>query len=541
MPGTVKLEVIKGPLSGRIFSFDAHDIFIFGRSPDCHACLPEDDRTASRRHFLIEVNPPDACIRDLGSLNGTYVNDTKHGGRAATESPEQAASRKYPEVILQDQDKIRVGQTVFVVRVELPEHCCDCGREIAVSEKKACEWVGGTHICPSCRAKAAEPRRPPAQPQKAVELNKPPAKPQGAGELKRSLPIRVSRADPFAPYLGAEEPKRPRPVPEPMRCKECGKDVSQEVGRRRGDYICKSCQVKAEVDPAALLIRLLLEKHGRKETGMRSIPGYNIQRKVGEGGMGAVYLATRVKDNADVALKVMLAKVAVDEHAREVFQREIEVTRSLRHPNCVELYDHGSAGSAFYFALEFCPGGSLDALVRRRGGKLSLKEAGPIMLQALEGLSYAHAQGYVHRDLKPQNILLTAQDGGHAKVSDFGLAKNFTEAGLSGMTATGSAAGTLVFMAREQLINYKYIKPISDVWSMAATFYCMLTGQLPRDFRKGKDPVEVILGQPVIPIQTRDAGIPRKIAKVIDQALADEVKHRYQTAAEFHSALEKAL
>jgi hypothetical protein len=531
MPGIVKLEAIQGPLSGRIFSFDAHDIFIFGRSPECHACLPEDDRTASRRHFMIEVNPPDACIRDLGSLNGTFVNDAKHGGRAATESPEQAASRKYPEVLLQHQDKIRVGQTVFVVQVELPEHCCDCGREIAASEKKACEWVGGTHICPSCRAKAAEPRKPSPQPQKAADANKPPAKPQGAGELKRSLPPRVSRSGPFDLH-GA---------PESICCKECGKDVAREVGRRRGDYICKSCQAKAEVDPAALLIRLLLEKHGRKETGMRGIPGYNIQKKLGEGGMGAVYLATRVKDNTEVALKVMLAKVAVDERAREVFQREIEVTRSLRHPNCVALYDHGSAGSAFYFALEFCPGGSLDGLVMRRGGKLSLKEAGPLMLQSLEGLSYAHSRGYVHRDLKPQNILLTALDGGRAKVADFGLAKNFSEAGLSGMTATGGAAGTIVFMAREQLINYKYVKPVSDVWSMAATFYCMLTAQMPRDFGKGKDPVEVILGQPVVPIQARDAGIPRKIAKVIDQALADEVKHRFQTAAEFHSALEKAL
>ena len=507
MSGTVTLAVIKGPISGQVFSFDSHDIFIFGRAPDCHACLPADDRTASRHHFMIEVNPPDACIRDLGSLNGTFVNETKHGGRAATESAEEAAGRKYDEVALQDRDSIRVGQTVFAVQISMPAQCCDCGRDIAESDKKACEWVAGTHICPACRVKAAPAVRTPPKPAQAAE--------------------RVA----------------PRPEPPPLRCKECGKDVGGEVGRRRGDYVCKSCQAKAEGDPAAVLVRMLLEKYGRPEGGggERTIPGYEIRRKLGEGGMGAVYLATRVEDRREVALKVMLAKVAVDEHARKVFQREIEVTRSLHHPNCVELYDHGSAGSAFYFALEFCPGGSLDALMERRGGRLSLKESGAIMLQSLEGLSYAHEQGFVHRDLKPQNILLTAQEGGDAKVSDFGLAKNFAEAGLSGMTAPGTAAGTFAFMAREQLVNFKYVKPVSDVWSMGATFYHMLTGQMPREFVRGKDPVEIILGQPVVPIQKRMSSIPGKVAKVIDRSLDDEAKNRYQTAAEFHRALEKVL
>ncbi len=494
MPGKVTLKVTKGPIQDQIYTFDEHDTFIFGRSPDCHARLPMEDPTASRHHFILEVNPPDARIRDLGSLNGTYVNDVKYGGRSKDETPEEAAKRKFPEIDLKSGDVIRVGETILTIAVEVASLCCDCGRRIDDSEKKACEWVAGTFICPKCR-------------EKALLANQPPKK------------------------------------PEPVRCKQCGKDVSAEVGQgRRGDYVCQSCQAKAEADPAALLMKLLLEHaRGRGEAAPSGIPGYELGKMLGKGGMGAVYLARRQKDGATVALKVMLSKVAVDENARREFQREIDVTRSLRHPNCVELFDHGSAASGFYFAMELCPGGSLDGLMERRGGKLSLKEAAPLMLQALEGLSFAHEKGFVHRDLKPQNILLTAKDGGVAKVSDFGLAKNFQKAGFSGMTATGSVAGTYPFMAREHLTNFKFVKPVSDVWSMGAALYFMLTGAFPRDFRKGQDPMEAILRGDVVPIRRRDSGIPNKVAEVIDRAVADKVKDRYQTAAEFRQALAKAL
>jgi serine/threonine-protein kinase len=330
-----------------------------------------------------------------------------------------------------------------------------------------------------------------------------------------------------------------------LRCKQCGKDVSDEVGQgRRGDYVCQSCREKAEADPAELLVKLLMERlkgGAERGTGPGGIPGYELGKMLGRGGMGAVYLAKRKKDGAKVAIKVMLSKVAVDEDSRKAFQREIEVTRSLRHANCVELLDHGSASSGFYFAMELCPGGSVDGLMEGRGGKLSVSEAAPIMLQSLEGLAFAHEKGFVHRDLKPQNILLTAKERGIAKVSDFGLAKNFQKAGFSGHTATGSVAGTTPFMAREQVTNFKYVRPVTDVWSMGATFYNMLTGQVPRDFRRGQDPMEAILRGDVVPMRKRDSGIPRKLAEVIDHAIADKAKDRFQTAAEFLRELRRVL
>ena len=420
MAARVTLKATAGPLAGRVFSYDRHDTFLFGRSPDCHAELAASDTTASRHHFLLEVNPPNARLRDLGSLNGTHVNGQKHGGRGRQESPEEAARRKLPEVDLHDGDHIRVGATVFEVAIE--------GR------------------------RSTAPAELPGE--------------DGSG-LESLLGVR--------PAVPVE------------------------------------------------------------------IPGYAVGKMIGRGGMGAVYLAKRAEDGATVALKVMLAQADVDEASRENFRREIEVTRSLRHPRIVSLIDHGSTQSTFYFAMEYCAGGSVADLQHRQPGGLPLTLSVRIALEALEGLAYAHEQGFVHRDLKPENLLLADDTGGAAKVTDFGLAKSFQQAGLSGMTATGAVAGTLYFMPREQLTQFRLLKPVSDVWSMGATLYHMLTGGYPREFRPGEDPLPVILRGGVIPIRARDPRLPEAVAAVVDRSVLDAVTERYQTAGEFRAALARAV
>jgi len=488
----VILDVVQGPLAGRSFAFEEHDTFIFGRHPDCHAHLSPDDTTASRHHFLLEVNPPDARVRDLGSLNGTYVNGVKHGGRTRHESAEEAQGRRFPEVDLKGGDRVEVGATALVVRVEMPAACVSCGTAIPDAFKSLCAWVGNTHICPPCRDKAA-----------------------------------------------TGTPVAPPPAP---KCSQCGRDASGEVGERRGgDYICEDCRRTARADPAAVLAQVLAQR-AREAGGPagEGLVGYRLGKKLGAGGMGAVYLAERIEDGRTVALKVMLARVAVSEQARQGFLREIEVLKGLRHPNIVELIEHGSAGGAFYFVMELCRGGSLQDLLQKRGRPLPTADAGPLMLETLDGLAHAHAQGYVHRDLKPANILL-AEEGRGAKVSDFGFAKSFDKAGLSGMTQTGSTAGTWPFMPREQLINFKYIKPVSDVWSVGATFYYMLTAALPRDFPAGRDPIDVVLENRIVPIRSRDPGIPGSLAEVVDRSVAAKPEDRYPDAGDFRAALARAL
>ena len=117
MQNRVRLEIVDGPLKGKKFEFAQHDTFIFGRAPDCHAHL-SDDTHASRHHFILEVNPPLARLRDLGSLNATYINNRRCGGRKKGETPEEGAKRKYPEVDLNQGDRIRVGDTIMAVKIE---------------------------------------------------------------------------------------------------------------------------------------------------------------------------------------------------------------------------------------------------------------------------------------------------------------------------------------------------------------------------------------------------------------------------------------
>jgi serine/threonine protein kinase len=274
--------------------------------------------------------------------------------------------------------------------------------------------------------------------------------------------------------------------------------------------------------------------------------------------MGAVYLARHASTGEEVALKVMLPRVALDERAREMFLRETANTQALKHPHVVELRDAGCWQGIFFFTLEFCAGGSVSRLMQDRGGTLPIAEAGAILLQVLDGLDYAHGadiphvqradysigrgRGLVHRDLKPANIFLGTSGGGRvAKVGDYGLAKAFDLAGLSGQTATGAVAGTLGFMPRQQVVNFKYAKPEVDVWAAAASLYHMLTGCYPRDFPPGMDRCKAVLRTSAVPIRRRVASIPKRLAEVIDLALVDKPRIHFQTAAAFKQALEGVL
>jgi len=181
----------------------------------------------------------------------------------------------------------------------------------------------------------------------------------------------------------------------------------------------------------------------------------------------------------------------------------------------------------------------------------------PLVLQALEGLEYAHrvdlpsvqladgrfapARGLVHRDIKPDNILRAKEGEAYvAKISDYGLAKAFDLAGLSGLSMSGQVGGTPGFMARQQLIDYRNARPEVDVWAMAASLYYMLTLRYPREFKKGTDHWKVVLQTDAVPIRQRDPGIPVQLAKVIDAALVEGPQISYKTAAAFRDALHNA-
>jgi len=239
----------------------------------------------------------------------------------------------------------------------------------------------------------------------------------------------------------------------------------------------------------------------------------------------------------------MLAHAAVDESSRRRFTREIEIMRSLRHPNVVALRQGGAVGDFFYYTMEYCRGGSLADRLRQRGA-LPLDEAAPIMLDVLAGLAAAHAAGFVHRDVKPSNLLLTGADrAAVCKVGDLGLSKRFVSAELNGLTATGMRGGDAFYMPREQLVSFRDARPVSDVWAAGATFYVMLTGRNPRQAPGGRqlDPLRLVLEGHVVPIAHVAPELPHPVAAVIDRALEAGADARYQSAGEMHLALTDAL
>jgi serine/threonine protein kinase len=276
---------------------------------------------------------------------------------------------------------------------------------------------------------------------------------------------------------------------------------------------------------------------------IQEIAGHEIERQLGRGGFGAVYLVRDRQTGERMALKIMLAQALVDENARKRFLREIETMRLLRHPHIVRLRTSGAVGDFFYFTMEYCPGGSLAAYMQQRGRR-PLREAGPIMLEALDGLAAAHAAGIVHRDVKPANLLLAGPSAPWiTKVGDLGLSRKFTEAGFSGLTATGTRGGDLLYMPREQLLHFHQVRPASDVWAAGATFYILLTGRHPRQTPPGQrlDPLRLVLEGETVPIRQVEPGLPEGVADVLDRALHPEPEARYQSAGEMRRALAAAL
>ncbi|MEG4987480.1 protein kinase [Microcoleus sp. BR0-C5] len=302
------------------------------------------------------------------------------------------------------------------------------------------------------------------------------------------------------------------------------------------------------------MLKAFLLKAVANESNIGVLGDYVLLKELGRGGFSLVYLARHKTTNEQVALKVMLPKVAANQRAVNWFLREVENMKVLKHPNVVGLKEFGYADETFFFTMEYCDGGSVVDLMEKRGfSTLPIGEAVAIILQVLDGLTYTHnaeipnvrladgsfakGRGLIHRDLKPGNIFLANVGGKQvAKIGDYGLAKAFDQAGLSGQTMTGNVVGTPYFMPRQQVIDYKYAQPDVDVWAAAACLYVMITGYSPRNLQ-GQDPFLAVLQTDAVRVRDRTSAIPQPLATVIDRALIDNPDIYYKSAAEFKQAL----
>jgi len=309
-----------------------------------------------------------------------------------------------------------------------------------------------------------------------------------------------------------------------VACVNCGRreEAQASTPDEQLTFLCEECREELKQSPQA-------------------VPGYTMVRVLGRGGMGCVMLAREQRSGRPVAIKTLLPEFAVSEKAMQRFIREIDVAAALKHPHIVEFLDRGTNKGVVYLVTEFIDGADAAKLADTHGGRLPYKETILMISQVLDALSYAHSQGYIHRDIKDQNILVAGSGAQQtAKLTDFGLAKSFTQSGLSGVTVAGEMAGTLAYMPPEQLRNFRDVRPQSDIYALGMTAYSLLAGQIALDLGQKSgvaDTIKAIFDQPTIPLQQRAPQVPIAVCEIIDRALDKDPNRRWQSAAAMRTAL----
>jgi serine/threonine-protein kinase len=258
----------------------------------------------------------------------------------------------------------------------------------------------------------------------------------------------------------------------------------------------------------------------------RDVGHCRIQRKLGQGGMGAVYLAHHTGLNKSVAIKVLPPGSAGNPDFIARFLREARLAARLEHPNVVQVFDVGEEGGLYYISMQYVEGRSLEAILKERK-KFSVPEAVAIAKRVAVALAAAHKMGIVHRDIKPANILLSKD--GVIKVADFGLAKD-KESNAS-ISETGQIVGTPYYMSPEQAQG-ETLDARSDLYSLGATLYHMVTGQ--RAF-EGHTPLSIVIkhvSQEPVPPREVDPSIPENVCAVIARLMKKRPAERYASAEE---------
>jgi serine/threonine-protein kinase len=260
---------------------------------------------------------------------------------------------------------------------------------------------------------------------------------------------------------------------------------------------------------------------------------FRLLKKLGEGGMGAVYKATQISLDREVAVKVLPRQLAASKDFVARFHREAKIMAKIDHPNVLRCYAFGEFKGVPYFAMEYVDGGTMQTWMKQLG-QLSVGDALHVVIACAQALQHAHEMELVHRDIKPDNILLTSK--GVVKVADLGLAKATSED--MGLTKTGTGAGTPLYMSPEQCRDVKHVDGRSDIYSLGCMLYYFLAGQLPfagetvvelyEAKEKGKFP----------PARQANDEVPERLDLILDKMMAKKPELRYQTCGELLKDLE---
>lgn len=479
--GTLTITVCREGIQDECHSFEHLRDVTVGKDVGCDLVLS--DRGVSRTHCRFAWLRSVWTVCDLGSTNGLTINGNKVAadGQGLPSQP----------VALRSGDEIGVGMVVLRIQVHL------------ASEDQT-EFL------------------PPMVVAQLVGQATGKASPQEPTKGRPSVPNPMQHVH----TLLVESPATPKSM---QSAKASNQSAKQPVpGKARPRETNQTTEDHCSPFPAP-----------------RKLPfdflDYSIRKRIGIGGMGEVFLALdKQVPNRTLAIKFLRTHTSQSASERLRFIREMDIALTLKHVYLVDCFECGEDAGQLYLAMAYCNGGNLSDFLARTG-KLSVRRAIRLLYRLLAGVDAAHVQGIVHRDLKPSNILLHREaDGLYVpKISDFGLAKSFLCAGESGMTLDGTIGGSWAYMPKEQVINFRYVLPQSDVWSLGAILYECLTNQLPRPVEEGKDPIRTILESKLVPIKQVRTDLPLPFTAFLDTSLEVEADKRFRDAGQMRAALQE--
>jgi serine/threonine-protein kinase len=264
---------------------------------------------------------------------------------------------------------------------------------------------------------------------------------------------------------------------------------------------------------------------------------YEIERELGAGGMATVYLATDIRHQRQVALKVLRGDLAMSLGA-DRFLREIRIAANLNHPHILALFDSGESNGFLYYVMPFIAGSTLRERIDREG-ELPIREAVGFIREVADALAFAHSQGVVHRDIKPDNVMLA---GSHAVVADFGVAKAVSAAtGRDHLTTSGVALGTPAYMSPEQATADPHVDHRSDIYALGVMAYELLSGRTPFMAATPQAVLAAHVTEEADPLRKYRKGISPELELVVMKCLAKRPADRWQSASEMLPYLDAAL
>ena len=313
-----------------------------------------------------------------------------------------------------------------------------------------------------------------------------------------------------------------------MKCPKCKSDNPETA------TFCADCGTNLSLAKDVDVTEIIERPKEELTTGSLFAGRYQIIEELGKGGMGKVYKANDTKINEKIALKLIKPEISSDKKTIERFSNELKFARKIRHNNVCQMFDLNEEEGSHYITMEYVRGEDLKRLIRKMG-QLSVGQVIPIAKQVCEGLAEAHRLGVIHRDLKPQNIMVDEE--GNARIMDFGIARSITGKGITG---AGVMIGTPEYMSPEQG-EVKEVDQRSDIYSLGVILYEMVTGRVPFE---GETPVGIAMKhKSEMPKHPKElnAQIPDDLNLVILKCLEKDKEKRYQSAGEVRSELDCVL